>query len=55
MGFRLTCYRMGSKLGRMRSMLTEMQPMSERDFECLANTGVNTPETIFPKSEFREI
>jgi hypothetical protein len=24
--------------------------MSENDFECLASTGVNTPETISPKS-----
>jgi len=24
--------------------------MSENDFECLASTGVNTPETMFPAS-----
>src|SRR5580700_1273910 len=27
-----------------------MQSMSENDFECFANTGVNTPETMFPSS-----
>jgi hypothetical protein len=26
---------------------TETQSMSENDFECLASTGVNTPETMF--------
>lgn len=25
-----------------------MQSMSENDFECFANTGVNTPVTMFP-------
>jgi hypothetical protein len=27
-----------------------MQSMSENDFESFANTGVNTPETMFPSS-----
>jgi len=33
----------GSKLRCIRSTPTEMQSMSENDFECLASTGVNTP------------
>jgi hypothetical protein len=28
-----------------------MQSISENDFECFANTGVNTPGTILPKLE----
>ena len=28
--------------------------MSEKDFECFASTGVNTPETMFPDSGSRE-
>jgi hypothetical protein len=36
---------MGSKFRCMRSTPTEMQSMSENDFECLASTGVNTAET----------
>jgi hypothetical protein len=27
-----------------------MQWVNENDFECFANTGVNTPETMFPNS-----
>src|SRR5437660_4395935 len=44
-----TCFRMGSKFRCIRSTPTEMQSMSEKDFECLASTGVNTPGTMFPK------
>src|SRR5229473_5021367 len=43
-----TCFRMGSKLRCMRSTPTEMQSMSENDFECFARTGVNTPGTMLP-------
>jgi hypothetical protein len=32
----------------MRSTPTEMQSMSENDFECFANTGVNTLGTMLP-------
>jgi hypothetical protein len=38
----------------IRSTPTEMQSISENDFECMAKTGVNTPETMFstvPTSE----
>src|SRR5258708_39635555 len=45
------CLRTGLKFRCMRSTPTEMQSMSENDFECLARTGVNTPETMFPYSE----
>src|SRR6267378_3120680 len=38
-----TCLRIGSKLRCIRSTPTEMQSMSENDFECFASTGVNTP------------
>src|SRR5271157_3770844 len=38
----------GSKLRCMRSMPTEMQSMSENDFECFASTGVNAPGTMSP-------
>jgi hypothetical protein len=31
-----------------RSTPTEMQSISENDFECFASTGVKTPETISP-------
>jgi hypothetical protein len=41
-----TCFRMGSKLRCIRSTPTEMQSMSENDFECFASTGVNAPETM---------
>src|SRR5260370_24909267 len=41
-----TCFRIGSKLRCIRSTPTEMQSMSENDFECFASTGVNTPATI---------
>src|SRR5713101_3681637 len=34
-----TCFRMGSKLRCIRSTPTEMQSMSENDFECFASTG----------------
>src|SRR5580704_13255681 len=45
-----TCFRICSKLRCIRSTPTEMQSMSENDFESFANTGVNTPETMFPSS-----
>src|ERR1700677_765281 len=38
-----TCLRMGSKFRCMRSTPTEMQSISENDFECLASTGVKSP------------
>jgi hypothetical protein len=37
------CFRMGSKFRCIRSTPTEMQSMSENDFECFASTGVNMP------------
>src|SRR6267154_2661991 len=45
-----TCFRIGSKFRCIRSTPTEMQSMSENDFECFANTGVNTPGTMLPSS-----
>src|SRR5437660_11853708 len=45
-----TCFRIGSKFRCIRSTPTEMQSISENDFECFASTGVNTPETMFPNS-----
>ena len=42
-----TCFRIGSKLRCIRSTPTEMQSMSEIDFECFANTGVNSPGQCF--------
>jgi hypothetical protein len=50
-----TCLRIGSKFRCMRSTPTAMQSMSENDFECLARTGVNTPETISPSSACCEV
>jgi hypothetical protein len=41
-----TCFRIGSTLRCMRSTPTEMQSMSDNDFECLASTGVNTPAAM---------
>src|ERR1019366_8495317 len=38
-----TCFRIGSKLRCIRSTPTEMQSISENDFECLARTGVKSP------------
>src|SRR3981081_1905542 len=38
-----TCLRIGSKFRCIRSTPTEMQSMSENDFECFASTRVNTP------------
>jgi len=37
---------MGSKLRCVRPTPTEMQPMSENDFECSRARSVNTPETM---------
>jgi hypothetical protein len=48
-----TCLRIGSKFRCIRSTPTEMQSMSENDFECFASTGVNTPATMFPDSVLR--
>ena len=45
-----TCFRMGSKFRCIRSTPTEMQSMSENDFECFASTGVNALGTMFPDS-----
>jgi len=46
------CYgvAMGSKFHCIRSTPTEMQSMSEKDFECFASTGVNTRGTLSPNS-----
>src|ERR1700746_2193337 len=46
-----TCFRIGSKFLCIRSTLTEMQSMSENDFECFASTGVNALGTMFPNSK----
>jgi hypothetical protein len=35
-----TCFRIGSKLRCMRSTPTDMQSMSENDFECFGETPV---------------
>src|SRR5258708_1145037 len=48
-----TCLRMGSKLRCIRSTPTEMQSMSENDFECFVSTGVKSPETISQGTIFR--
>ena len=45
-----TCFRIGSKFRCVRSTPTEMQSMSENDFECFESTRVNTPETILDQS-----
>src|SRR5437660_10552768 len=44
-----TCFRIGSKFRCTRSTPTEIQSMSENDFECFARTGVNTPKTMSPR------
>jgi len=41
-------FRIESKLRCLRSTPTEMQSIRENDFECLASTGVNTPEATSP-------
>jgi hypothetical protein len=46
-----TCFRIGSKFLCIRSTPTEMQSMSENDFECFASTGVKTPVTKLPKPQ----
>ncbi|MGA7768380.1 MAG: hypothetical protein WCA27_19425, partial [Candidatus Sulfotelmatobacter sp.] len=38
-----SCFRMGSKFRCIRSTPTEMQSISENDFESFASTGVSTP------------
>src|SRR5260370_32658543 len=45
-----TCFRIGSKFRCMRSTPTEIQSMSENDFECFASTGVNKHGTMSPNS-----
>jgi hypothetical protein len=50
-----TCLRIGSKFRCIRSTPTEMQSMSENDFECFANTGVNTPVTMSLNSGCPEV
>src|SRR2546430_495920 len=47
-----TCFRIGSKFCCIPSTPTEMQAMSEKDFECLARTGVKSRRTVFPNSAF---
>lgn len=49
------CLRMGSKFRCIRSTPTEMQSIRKNDFECLASTDVNTPETMSPNSGSREV
>jgi len=39
------CFRIGSKFLCIRSTPTAMQSIRENDFECFANTGVNTAVT----------
>src|SRR5437899_12555735 len=46
-----TCFRIGSKFLCIRSTPTEMQSMSENDFECFESTGVNTRGTKLPRRE----
>lgn len=41
-----TCFRMGSKFRCIRSTPTEMQSISENDFECFASTGVKSPANV---------
>jgi hypothetical protein len=43
-----TCFRIGSKFCCIRSTPTEMQSISENDFECYANTGAKGFEAMFP-------
>jgi hypothetical protein len=38
-----SCFRIGSKFRCIRSTPTEMQLISENDFECFARTGVESP------------
>ena len=45
-----TTLRIGSKFRCIRSTPTEMQSMSENDFECFASTGVKPPDTMFPNA-----
>src|SRR5258708_37908983 len=37
-----TCFRIGSKFRCIRSTPTEIQSISENDFECFARTGVSS-------------
>jgi hypothetical protein len=41
----------GSKLRCFRSTPTEIQSISEYDFECFSITGVNALGTMFPDSD----
>ena len=45
-----TCLRIGSRLCCTRSTPTERQSIYDKDFECLASTGVKAPGTMFPYS-----
>jgi len=49
-GFHL--FPLGPKFRCIRSTPTEMQSISENDFECLASTGVKSRRTVFPNSAF---
>lgn len=49
-----TCRRIGSKFRCMRSTPTDMQSMSEKDFECFARTGVNTLEMAKVSGKLRQ-
>jgi hypothetical protein len=49
-----TCFRIGSKVLCIRSTLTEIQSISEKDFECFASTGINSPaNAIFEQTNTR--
>lgn len=39
----------------IRSTPTEMQSIGENELECMASTGVNTPETVFPSPDARTL
>ena len=53
LGHASTCFRIGSKFRCIRSTPTEMESMSEGDFECFASTGVKTPVAM--SSNFRSV
>jgi hypothetical protein len=42
--------RIGSKFLCIRSTPTEIQSISENDFECFARIGANAPVTMFPSA-----
>src|SRR5580693_4990955 len=49
------CLRIGSKFRCIRSTPTEMQSMSEKDFECFASTSVKSPaNAMFEQTKTRQ-